>query len=339
MTPTPLTYRPPRVLHVIDLPGAGWDSLSAAAHCAATLAGEADQRLLLIGDAHAARDAAAFGLIPTYRICPPLNRLAAAVAPLDRLFRSLARVAPVDIVHVWSDSARVICRETLAFTLPITQSDPAPFVQLPTTAAVPGDRAAIRSAHRIGDHEVAVLLAADRPGVGDARRFAGLVGILHLAGITTVGLASSRCDNARRAARFLRGFHREWDVIPLSSPPHLSLPAADVVIYDQGDTLTADSGPGPRTGGIVVAAAAAGIPVVATDSPLARRLLGPLAQNLIAANGLMPELARIMVPLCESRERRETVGRELRALSPSFLSPTSTVLQRWHAELSRGAAA
>lgn len=324
---------PTRVLHIIDLPGAGWDALSAAAHCAETL--ETDQHLLLISDSDSCADAASFGLRPDYRICPPLNRLAAAVAPLDRLFRALAAAAPVDVIQVWSDSARVLCRETLGYTVPIVQEDPSAFVR-------PIDldqRASARAALRITDHETAVLLAADRPGAGDARRHAGLVGILHLANIPTVGIASSRCDNARRAARFLRGFHRAWDCISVPTPPHVSLAAADIVLYDQGDTLTSDSGPGPRTGGIAIAAARAGLPVIAVDTPLTRRLIGPLGPSLLAHSGRMPEIARVLVPLCESTERRRTIGEELKAHAATLCTPTSSLLSRWQAAHARGAAA
>jgi hypothetical protein len=323
----------PSVLHVIDLPGAGWDALAAAANCAAAL--DNRQRILLIGDGQAGRDAAAFGLAPARRLCPPLNRLSTAVGPLDLAFKELDRESPIDVVHVWSDSARVLCREALAYTFPITQEDPGRFVL--TTQTCP--RAAARAALGVADHETAILLASDRPEVGDARRLAGLVGILHLAEHATVGLASSRSDNFRRAARFLRGFNRDWDVIALSTPPHLSLAAADIVLYDQGDTLTADAGPGPRTGGVVVAAAAAGIPVVAVDTSLTRRLLGPLAGELLAPSGLLPDLARALVPLSQNSDRRTEVGRRLLAHLPTITSHPCELLARWLAADSQPGAA
>lgn len=319
------------MLHVIDLPGAGWDALAAAARCVQTLA--ADQRLMLIGDSHAAADAAAFGLKPDYRLCPPLNRLPAAVGPLDRTLKSVAAVWPIDIVHVWSDSARVLCRQTVGYSLPITQEDPAPFTPSPRPLA----RAAARAALGIAEHETALLLAADRPGVGDARRFAGLVGVLHLAEYAAVGIASARSDTYRRAARFLRGFNHAWDVVPLHTPPHVTLAAADIVIYDQGDSLTADAGPGPRTGGIILAAGALGIPVVTTPSPLSRRLLGPLAQELIAGDGAMPEIARLTVPLCTDADRRHAAGERLRHQTATL--PVPSLMDRWTATLTKGTAA
>jgi len=319
------------VLHIVDMPGAGWDALAAAARCAATET--AEQRLLLIGDHAAAADAAAFGLQPEYRLCPPLNRLPAAVGPLDRLMKSVQRSWPADVVHVWSDSARVLCRETLAYSLPITQEDPAPYAP----ALAPLDRAKARAAMGVAPHETAVLLAADRPGVGDARRFAGMVGVLALAEYTVVGVASRSSDSFRRAARFLRGFNRVWDVVPLATPPHLAVSGADIVVYDQGDSLVGDAGPGPRTGGVVHAAAALGIPVITTDSPLARRLLRPLAAELVAPDGTMPEIARLTAPLCADAARRAALGARLRDLLAHSDRPRMD--DRWSAALRQEAAA
>jgi hypothetical protein len=182
-------------------------------------------------------------------------------------------------------------------------------------------------------------MATDRPGVGDARRLAGLVGVLHLADIPTVGLASSRSDNFRRAARFLRGFSRAWDVIPLASPPHLVLAAADVVLYDQGDTLTDDSGPGVPTGGLASAAAAAGIPFVTTNTPIGRRIAGPVGDTVLARTSLMPEFARVTVPLCESAERRAETGARLRAHALSTGELLDALMDRWNASMRKGAAA
>ncbi len=320
-----------RVLHVVDLPGAGWDALAAAAHCAQTL--PADQRLLLIGDRTATTDAAAFGLRPEYRLCPPLNRLAAAVGPFDRLVRNVSRAWPIDIVHVWSDSSRVLCRETLGFGLPLVQEDPALF----TPGTLPNDRAGVRSSLGIAPHETAVLLASDRPGVGDTRRFTGLIGLLALAELPAVGIASSRGDSFRRAARFMRGFHRHWDVIAIGSPPQAALAGADMVIYDQGDSLTADAGPGPRTGGIVLAAGALGIPVVTTDSPLARRLTGPLAPRALAKGGALPEVATLTLPLATNPNLRASAGRELRDHAATLAAPQ--LMDRWEAACLNGAAA
>jgi hypothetical protein len=317
------------VLHIIDMPGAGWDALAAAERCARTL--DADQRLLLIGDKDAAADAAAFGLEADYRLCPPLNRLAAAVSPFDRLLKDASRSWPVDLVHVWSDSARVLCRETIGFDLPIVQEDPAPFVK--TTVG----REEARAALGIAPGEVALVLASDRAGVGDARRFTGMVGVLSLAEYNVVGVACTRSDTFRRAARFLRGFMHHWDVVPVSTPPHTSLAAADIVCYDQGDSLTADAGPGPRTGGVVFAAGALGIPVVTTPSPLSRRLLGPLAPDLITASGAMPEVSRLTLPLCSDAAHRAEVGGRLREQIASM--PPPPLLERWLDAVARGAAA
>jgi len=329
-TQTPGAARP-RVLHIVDMPGAGWDALAAAARCAAVES--AQQRMLLIGDHAAAADAAAFGLQPDYRLCPPLNRLPAAVGPLDRLMKAVRRSWPVDLIHVWSDSARVLCRETLGYALPITQEDPAPFAP----ALRPLDRSAARAAMGVAPHETAVLLASDRPGVGDARRFAGMVGVLALAEYAVVGVAPRSSDSFRRAARFLRGFNRAWDIVPLATPPHLAVSGADIIVYDQGDSLVSDAGPGPRSGGVVHAAGALGMPVITTDSPLARRLLLPLAAELIARNGTMPEIARLTAPLCSDPARRAAVGEKLRTLLAHTERPRMD--KRWLAALTQGAAA
>ncbi|MDP1661540.1 MAG: hypothetical protein Q8L55_06450 [Phycisphaerales bacterium] len=321
----------PRVLHVVDLPGAGWDALAAAARCAQSL--PADQRLLLIGDRCAAADAAAFGLRPDYRLCPPLNRLAASVGPLDRLIKGVSRVWPIDVVHVWSDSARVLCRQTLGFHFPLIQEDPALFAP----PLLPQDRASVRSSLGIAPHETALLLASDRPGVGDTRRFTGLVSLLAFAELAVVGIAGSRGDSFRRAARFMRGFNRYWDVIPIRTPPHTALAAADIVIYDQGDSLTADAGPGPRTGGIVLTAGAMGIPVVTTDSPLARRLVGPLAQRALAVGGGLPDLATRTLPLATDASIRAQAGRDLHNHTATL--PAPGLMERWVTACSQGAAA
>jgi hypothetical protein len=316
----------PGVLHVVDMPGAGWDALAAAARCAREIGG--DQRLLLLGDRHAAADAAVFGLAPTRTAAPPLRRLDAAVGTLDRAVAQLHREAPIGLIQVWSDSARILCRETFAYEFPINQEDPGPFVAGATTAAS-SSREALRAELGIAPHEIAILMATDRPGIGDARRFAGLIGVFHLADFPAVGIASSRTDNYRRAARFLRGFHRAWDVIPVSSPPLTLVAAADIVFYDQGDTLTADGGPGVATGGAAYAAAAMGLPVFAVNSPVARRLLAPLGGEAIAANGLLPELARVAVPLCQSAACRRDAGERLRAYAPSVVAGAAELAARW----------
>jgi len=316
---------------VIDFPGAGWDALAAAAWCARSIACE--QRLLLIGDHQASADARWFGLEADFRVCPPMNRLAAGVGPLNRALRDIRAAWPVDALHTWSDSARVICREILAFDLPIVQEDPAPFA----TRHPVGTRAAARSALGIADHEAALLLASDRPGVGDTRRLAGLVGVLHLADFPTVGVACTRCDTFRRSARLLRGFGHGWDVIPLRPPPLTALAAADVVLLDQGDTLTADSGPGHPSGGVVFAAGAAGIPVVAVQSPLVRRLLGPLCDTLCAKDGSLPELARVALPLCTDAAARARAGSLLRQRVESLGLPDLPA--RWIAAASMEVAA
>lgn len=315
----------PNVLHVIDLPGAGWDALAAAARCAREL--PARQRLLLIGDRHAQADAASLGLVPDRSVSPPLGTLATAVAPLDRAFAELDRQTPVEAVHVWSDSARVLCRQTLGYAVPIVQEEPGPLA----APAPIAQRALLRARLGIADDECAVLLATDRAGVGDARRFAGLVGILQLADIPTVGVASNRSNNYRRAARFLRGFGRAWDVIPVSGPPAALVAAADAVMYDQGDTLSADGGPGTPTGGTALSAALAGIPVVTTTSEVGRSIAGPLQEQVLTRHGLLPEFARVLVPLCESRERRLEVGAALRRHARSVSRPLSGVLDRWRA--------
>lgn len=326
----------PGVLHVIDLPSAGWDALASAALCAREL--NVSQRLVLIGDRRAGADAAAFGLAPDRHLSPPLRSLTTAVRLLDRAVTELHRESPIGVVHVWSDSARVLCRQTIGYTYPLTQEDPGPLVPSPTAQALAA-RATLRAELGISDNEVALLLATDRPGVGDARRFAGLVGVLHLADIPTVGLAPARSDYFRRAARFLRGFNRAWDVIPLRSPAHLVLAAADAVFYDQGDTLTAAGGPGAPTGGLAFAAAAAGIPVVTIDSPLGRRLAGPLGGEVLARTSLMPEFARVTVPLCESAQRRAETGARLRQHAFRSRGVLSALHDRWNAAALKGAAA
>ncbi|MFT3685522.1 MAG: hypothetical protein QM783_11435 [Phycisphaerales bacterium] len=312
------------MLHIADMPGAGWDALAAAARCADEC--NAHQRLLLIGDRTAVADAATFGLAPTRTAAPPLRRLDAAVGALDRAVEELHRQSPVDVIHVWSDSARVICRETFAYRFPLTQEDPGPFV---TPRHFSASREALRTSSASRPTRSPSSWRPTAP-VSATRAASPASSASSTSPTSPLSASLPRIsDNYRAPLAFFAASSARG-----TSSPSLRLrtrccvpPTSSFTIRATRSLPTAAPASPPAA---AQAAAAMGLPIFATDSPVVRRLLAPLGTQAIAANGLLPELARVAMPLCESTALRREAGDRLRAHAPTIAASPATLNDRWH---------
>lgn len=198
-------------------------------------------------------------------------------------------------------------------------------LDLPPATVGLGDRAVVRAALGIGPNEVALSLLTDPASAGDARLFAWIVGVLHVAGLRAVGIAPAGAACERRAARYLRLHGRHWEVISHHGPAAQAVQAADIAVFGLRHELAVRdelAGASPLVGGQsgpTVAASAAstqgrwgrglllawramasGVPVIAADDPATRWLLGPAAADRsIAAIVTMPACAPRIMPLVD----------------------------------------
>lgn len=123
------------------------------------------------------------------------------------------------------------------------------------------DRATARAALGVRDAERAVLLLADPPGGGDARRFAHRLGILSLAGERVVGLVHAESGELGRAVEYTAAAGYRWRLAIFQGAATEAANAADVVFWDRGVAGT--------EAGLAAAAAAVaqGATVVVTPGP------------------------------------------------------------------------
>jgi hypothetical protein len=152
-------------------------------------------------------------------------------------------------------------------------------------------RARTRAELGIGPDEMAVLLLADPPSGGDARRFAQIVSMARLAGAPVVGLMHAQTDQQARALRFAFVNRRSFEMIRYSGPVTGALAAADVCVWDTPPRVGAGGiGGTPGQMGtasgpvLALAAAAAGIPIIARDELLSREVLEAAARHCLLAS-------------------------------------------------------
>lgn len=158
------------------------------------------------------------------------------------------------------------------------------------------DRAAVRQELGLEPNEVAVLLLADPPTLGDAKRFAHLLGIMEVCGCPAVGLVGDSVTGWPRAARFVRRFGTDWPFIRFQGPWLDALAAADVVVW-HAHKMPIHAAM-PRFGGapLALAALGAGRPVVTVDHPFTRAALSEIgeAHGLLAAGSVEHRLATVL---------------------------------------------
>lgn len=316
-----------RVVHVLDLTGetVPWDVIASCRACLDI--GEVEQRVIVIGSSRAASDAREMGVTVSAQFCPPLGRVDAGVSGMSRAWRDIAAGFEPTAVQTWSVEATKLA-EAVCGGVAVIES--APGLMVPGVDV--SRREAMRGELGVREGESVVLLATDQAGVGDARRFAGIMGVLELDGIVALGVMSDRTETHGRGVLFLANFKRQWDVTAVRVPPMTMLAAADVVLWDQGDNAQSDSARAAMaTGGSARAAACAGIPVVTTDSPLARGIVGPVAEHLIAADGSLPNLAAKIMQLVKDEPLHRRVGETLKAsgVGAAMAEQRARLLQRW----------
>lgn len=174
-------------------------------------------------------------------------------------------------------------------------------------------RLAVRRELELRDDELALALLCDPATEGDARLFTWINGVLTIAGKRVVGILPAAAGQMRRAARYLRMHHREWEVVRYKGPMPLALPAADLVIWDLDPRRLNDDMPQPSGGQLAARlAASTGVPMVAVACGLSRRtLVGAPGWCLIGA-ATMPGLGSGCLPLADDSELRREVGKMLR---------------------------
>lgn len=163
------------------------------------------------------------------------------------------------------------------------------------------DRAMVRAELDIGTDECVVGLLGDPPEEGDARLLSGIVGLLHVGDVPSVGIADAGAAQLHRGARFLRSHGRHWDVIPYRGATARTIPAADLLVW--GCTMP-ERTPyhAGSSGGLLLATAAMdhGTLVVApaggtTSSALAR------VPECIATEPTMIAMAKVLINLLSDR--------------------------------------
>lgn len=170
-------------------------------------------------------------------------------------------------------------------------------------------REAARAALGIGDHEHVLLLLAEPPQLGDARRFAYLTGLLSVGGAPTVALVHDRSAQLRRGARFVRECGRLWRILPCRDPIAAALPACDAAVVDtrvhRAHPLLyppAGSESDPTADAMTVAIATSlGVPVVVPRLALAEELRAAEIPIVRATDASCLSLAAALFPFMDAR--------------------------------------
>lgn len=177
------------------------------------------------------------------------------------------------VTEAWSRAlASTISAELL--TLPV---DPTRFH--------PGFRQSIRDQWGVTDDTTVIAAIGDPSHSVDARLIGYQAGVLSIAGRRSAAVTPSNGRDVERARRF-RGHHkdREWEVIIEDRPLWHWLAACDACVWTDDSALQAGNRlnripPSPLG---LTWAAAAGVPVIADNSPLVHELLGPDAATYVA---------------------------------------------------------
>jgi hypothetical protein len=178
------------------------------------------------------------------------------------------------------------------------------------------DRAQVRAELGIGADEWAVGLIGDPPCEGDARLLSGIVGLLHVGDVRTVGMVDARASQLGRGARFLRSHGRHWDVIPYRGATARAIPAADVLLWGCTMPERTPYHPG-ASGGLLLATAAMdhGTVVVAPAGGATSAALAHVPE-CIAAAPTMIAMSKVLIALLSDpallRSVRERLGDEAR---------------------------
>jgi hypothetical protein len=297
-----------------------------------------EQSVALVGPRSIAERAAQLGLSPDLCLTAPLGKPEAAWRTLRTAMD--ARGLPT-IIHCWSAAAATLADRAFAGACPIvaTLQSPQPLppiARVTTLSNAAGDdwaRAGVvrgqllvtpppvevasrdrqrreQLRHRMGIAPDAILVGLlGHAPTANAMRFVFFIGLLNVAGVRIVGLASEHAGQAVRGQR-MTWSHTAPRVILTSDPMTDMLPACDLAIFDAGGHgPTSTLPPCPSLAVLPIAQAhAAGVPVVAPEWADVAGLYPAAARACLAHNSTIPELARVALPLIDSPGLREQLS-------------------------------
>jgi hypothetical protein len=320
MHPSPLTLWP-----AIE----GWDALLIAGLLETRRDQHASNAPLLIGNSRDRCDAAALG-------CDHVSLIDSCSGRRSELARRIRQIttvtsAPLTMVTMQGIMAleglsagahtQLLALETLKLALQTPQ---------------PADaRATHRATLGLSDDELCLLLLTGKPGIGDARSFTGLVGVMELDDHLATGIASDRCGRANRASRFTTAFRR-WDTLLIDTPPVAHLAAADLVLIDRGEDRKVLGESLDASGHLsALRAMLIGTPVIMVASNQTAAWLGDsssIGARLISKDATLPELAKVIVPMLRSSDLRAEIAAWCKARGQQLLDPCGSsggVLRGW----------
>ncbi|MCL4742463.1 MAG: hypothetical protein KJZ54_09710 [Phycisphaerales bacterium] len=301
--------RQPRVLHLLTPPptGHGLDGATIACAAAVRRTPAFKHTVCIVGAGEAETRCADLGLRTTDRIVAPLGRPALALNGLRRFVRDRA---PFDAVQCWGADLGTTARRACG---PMTRILPVPPAHVLDAAAADGgaraDRAAARHALELNDREFVVGLLADPPTTGDARRFIFLIGLLDIAGTTICGLVDARSAWLARARRFHARAQINWRLLVTRRPLASLIAACDAAAV----VAPATDPHAPPPSGLIAAAHASGVPVVAAANIVQGRLYPDEARAHCAASlGSANAIAGTLLRLANDRPRTAALSDAVR---------------------------
>jgi hypothetical protein len=185
----------------------------------------------------------------------------------------------------------------------------------------PAHRAHIRACLGLRDDELGVLMLADPADKASTRRMCSRVGVLMLGGVSSSlivpGCSVAPPAHIRRGVRHTARHQHAWDLLASDWPAHSLLPAADLVLWaDAEPSLPHGSEPVRVIGGSLTARAAmlAGIPVVATDGPVSRAVLGGrfADESALARSERLPAWGAMLMSVCGGEDRGQATTPSVR---------------------------
>lgn len=141
-----------------------------------------------------------------------------------------------------------------------------------------------------------VAMVGDPVRACDARRFAFIVGVLGVAGLTVGAICPDRAHGAERAARFVERLGRPWPLLFVGAPWREVAPAVDVAIWLRSDERRGWRG-SPLSAWCARAMIDGGARVVAERSPESEAAIGGLAGAELVEPGSLHVAARVIESL------------------------------------------
>jgi hypothetical protein len=178
----------------------------------------------------------------------------------------------------------------------------------------PAERGAIRRRLGLSPGEIALLMIGRGPHA-DGVRFVLMHGVLGIAGTRFTGVFTREAGQFARGIRYFLSAPPKNRLIVSDHAASRLLPGMDAAIFDGGGYGPSAGLPArPAAGTMAIAAAhAAGVPVVAPSWAGDERLYpADGAGSLLAHNGAVLEIARVLTPLIADRGALAGLGRRVR---------------------------